>query len=229
MPAISGDIILKVIVGSRAHGLAREDSDYDYRAVFVHPTSRLLSLGAKPNDTAWIEGTPQTEGGKIDDTAWEIGHFLNLATRSNPTILETFVAPVESIVRPTGESLRNLFNAVWEPRAVRDSFIGYGHNQRKKMLDNKDARANKYACAYLRVLYQGSVLLQEGWLPIDMTKTPIYDTLVKWRAGNFTNGEAIDVCAEYEARIQEAWVTCPQTQNFAAINDFLLATRRHNW
>jgi len=40
-------IILKVLVGSRAHGLANKDSDYDYRAVYVLPTSKILSLGYK--------------------------------------------------------------------------------------------------------------------------------------------------------------------------------------
>jgi predicted nucleotidyltransferase len=30
--------ILKVLVGSRAHDLYTEDSDYDYRGVFIYPT-----------------------------------------------------------------------------------------------------------------------------------------------------------------------------------------------
>lgn len=31
--------VLKVLVGSRAHGLHNQDSDFDYRGVYVAPTS----------------------------------------------------------------------------------------------------------------------------------------------------------------------------------------------
>mgnify|MGYP001501964861 CR=1 FL=1 len=43
--------ILKVLVGSRAHGLSTETSDYDYRGVFVQPTETILSLGGKVQTT----------------------------------------------------------------------------------------------------------------------------------------------------------------------------------
>jgi predicted nucleotidyltransferase len=69
--------LLKVLVGSRAHKLHTETSDYDYRGVFVVPTEDFLKIGiAKPQQTSWIEGD-------IDDTSWEIGKFLFLATKCN--------------------------------------------------------------------------------------------------------------------------------------------------
>ena len=80
-------IILKVLVGSRAHGLADENSDYDYRAVYVVPTSKILSINYKYVANTWIEG-------KEDNTAYEIGHFLKLACNCNPTILEVLKAPI---------------------------------------------------------------------------------------------------------------------------------------
>ncbi len=66
------NIILKVLVGSRAHGLHTEESDYDWRGVFVVPTEEIFKVGAKIKDTNWIEG-------KEDNTTWEIGHFMNMA------------------------------------------------------------------------------------------------------------------------------------------------------
>ena len=39
--------ILKVLVGSRAHELHNKNSDYDYRGVFVLPTSEIFSLNYK--------------------------------------------------------------------------------------------------------------------------------------------------------------------------------------
>lgn len=226
--------ILKVVVGSRAHGLADEDSDYDYRGVFLHPTSLMLSLGKKPKDTAWLEGVPvpdyvaDTASGHIDDTSWELGHFLNLATHCNPTILEVFSAPVEAATED-GERLRALLPYIWNPKAVRDAFVGYGINQRKKMLEGKDSRGAKYAGAYLRVLYQALTLLTEGHLPVVMTGTPVIDTLKRWRAGKFTMGEVVDVCKEWQSRVSIAWPICQQEPDLAKVNDFLLDMRKRHW
>ena len=47
--------ILKVIVGSHAHGLATSKSDFDYRGVFVVPTVDLLKIGPKTKETRWIK------------------------------------------------------------------------------------------------------------------------------------------------------------------------------
>src|SRR3954447_11469464 len=105
--------ILKVIVGSQAHGLATERSDYDYRGVFVVPTSELLKIGGDAvKHTSWIEG-------KEDDTSWEISKFLFMATKCNPTVLETFLAPFASHFTESMEQaqlaveLRVLFPYIW--------------------------------------------------------------------------------------------------------------------
>src|SRR5258708_8666676 len=107
--------ILNVLVGSRAHGLNTDSSDYDYRGVFVTPTSELLKLGKRPDQTSWIED-------KIDDTKWEVGKFLFLATKCNPTILEVFKAPtVENANLDQlgwGMELRELFDSVWSSQYV---------------------------------------------------------------------------------------------------------------
>ena len=41
--------ILKVVVGSHAHGLAGPDSDKDFRSVFVLPTAAFFRVGFKSN------------------------------------------------------------------------------------------------------------------------------------------------------------------------------------
>lgn len=109
--------LLKVVVGSQAHGLAGPTSDYDYRGVFAVPTVELLKIGGEDiKHTAWIEG-------KDDDTSWEIGKFLFLATKCNPTILEAFLAPVVH-ADPFSEELRSFFPSVWNSIGVKNAFIG---------------------------------------------------------------------------------------------------------
>lgn len=232
--------ILKVIVGSQAHGLATPTSDFDYRGVFVVPTRDFFKLGVKKIDnTSWIEG-------KDDDTSWEIGHFLNLAVHSNPTILETFLAPAvamdasgkagDRVITSLGLELRSLFPHVWSSQKVMDAFVGYGLNQRKKFFDDKDKRASKYAVAYLRTLYQGWELLTTGTFTIRIADTEIGDILKNWKRMSSTeilqnhSGEVIQLCLQWEKKVKEAYKNNPDKQvNTDAINEFLLKVRKECW
>ena len=125
-------IILKVLVGSRAHNLAGKDSDYDYRAVYVTPTSEILSLNHKYKANCWIEG-------KEDNTSYELGHFLNLAIHCNPSILEVFKAPVYG-GNKDGLELRQLFDYIWNAEQCFNAFAGYGFNSQRGSSSNYDGR-----------------------------------------------------------------------------------------
>lgn len=216
--------ILRVLVGSRAHHLHTAESDSDYRGVFVVPTSDILSLGRTVKNTNWIEGND-------DNTLWEIGHFLQLATKCNPTILETFLSPVEDIT-PLGQELRDLFPDIWNSKYVMDAFIGYSHNQRKKLLEGKDARPHKYATAYLRTLYNAKELLETGTFTIAVGDTEFGDYLrrVKYKDPSISVGEIIDRCNELEAQVRAAYDANPNKQtNEEKVNEFLLKVRKENW
>ncbi len=223
-----GMTILKVLVGSRAHGLARPDSDYDYRGVYVVPTAEILSLDVgqqKPKHTTWQE---KSESGGDDVTAWEIGHYLHLAVHCNPTILEVLAAPATDTTF-WGRQLQHLFPYVWNAVGVRNAFIGYGLNQRKKFLEDKDARPMKYATAYLRTLYQAHVLLTTGVLPINLVDTEVFETLLNWRAGIYTKGEVIDTCLRWQGWVEDAAKQCKHESDPVRLNTFLLDLRRQTW
>jgi len=225
--------ILKVLVGSHAHGLATPESDYDYRAVFVQPTSEILGLGSKPVSNQWIEGD-------VDNTAYEVGHFLFLATKSNPTILETFVAPridprtysvpLGASLPDTGSVLRDLFPYVWDSHAALNAFTGYGYNQRKKFLDNKDNRANKYAVAWLRTLILAHELFTEGTMTLDLTGHPEFERLYEWKYGMWRLGEVMDVTDTWVKKVYEAFDKHEKkTPDLKKVNGFLFDVRRAFW
>ena len=220
--------ILTVIVGSQAHGLATPSSDTDYHSIFIHPTSELLRVGASPTKTSWNEGS---DNWRVDDTGWELGHFLFLATKSNPSILECFLAPVENATED-GMRLRDLFPYVWDSKLVRDAFIGYGLNQRKKYLENKDNRRPKYAAAYLRSLYQGWELLRTGTFTVRIADTPVGDTVQMFKDGLAEPGLVIETCLGWQKAVEDAYDD-PRNQqhkpDFERINDYLLDVRRREW
>lgn len=223
--------ILKVLVGSRSHGLHNEDSDYDYRGVFVQPTSEILKLGSKVKNNSWFEG-------KEDQTMYEIGHFLHLATKSNPSILEVFKAPGQQInPKGTGEKhfsvlgdeLIELFPYVWNPNDAYNAFVGYSCNQQKKMLQKKDGRHAKFAVAYLRTLINLCDLLKTGDFSLEIKDEAIKKDLLRIRSGDFTPGEVIDLA---ESLIEEAKILrdqCKHEPNIDKVNEFLLKVRKECW
>lgn len=214
--------LLRVLVGSQAHGLANPQSDYDYRGVFIQPTQEILKLGNTKRTTSWVEG-------KIDDTSWELGHFLQMAVHCNPTILEVFLSPPMEET-PDGKELRALFPHVWNSNDVKNAFVGYGLNQRKKFLNEKDNRPNKFAAAYLRSLVCGYYLLKEGTFPVNISHLSIGDTIKRFKEGNYSLGEVMDTCKAWEESLIQAYEGNPNKEtNTEAVNEFLLRMRKKHW
>ncbi len=218
-------VILKVLVGSHAYGLADKNSDKDYRAVYVLPTSKILSLGYKYKGNDWIEGDE-------DNTAYEIGHFLHLAIHCNPSILEVFKAPIVEFTKDPEiltdmTQLRQLFPYVWNPQQSFDAFCGYGFNQRKKMLDDKDRRPHKFAVAYIRTLINLIDLLEHKTfsLEVDFMK----DDLLRIKKGAYRKGEVIDITERLQVMAKDRLGKCKHEANIDKINKFLVGIRKKYW
>ena len=236
MTDISTDgVILKVLTGSRAYGLETPESDYDYHGVYVTPTSELLAVGPNaPKSRTWNE-TPEQ-----DSVMWEVGHFLFESTKCNPTMLETFVAPVE-YATPAGYQLRVLLESVISRRRLYDAFLGYAHNQQKKMFTKPDSpleeqpseRAWKFAVQYIRVLLQGERLLRTGEFVLDMHTYDydMHDYLMRIRSGKYSMGWIIDSADGLKRKLELAFTESKvrQEPDFNAVNMYLLDLRREVW
>ncbi|MDE3036098.1 MAG: nucleotidyltransferase domain-containing protein, partial [Nitrospirota bacterium] len=176
--------ILKVLVGSQAHGLAGPESDADYRGVFVIPTTWMFRLDFTYKGLRWTEG-------QEDETSWEVARFLSLATHGHPLVLETFLAPVLT-ADDWGRALLTLFPSVWAPQSSYEAFVSYALTQRKKFLEKKDGRPGKYAMAYLRVLFNVCELLETGSFTVRTVDTSLGETLRQVKADALTTGQIID-------------------------------------
>ncbi len=227
------NMILKVLTGSRAYKLETPESDFDYHGVYMTPTSELLAIGPKPKESIWKEGDE-------DFQSWELGHFLDLAVHCNPTVLETFVAPVEYDT-PYGHELRTLFPYVLTRKRVYDAFLGYSHNQQKKMFNKPDNPAEnqpspqawKFAVQHLRILLQGERLLRTGEFVLDMTAytDDARSLLMDIKRGEFSMGFVIDLADEFKKRLELAFVdsSVREAPDLGAVNMFLLDVRREVW
>lgn len=223
--------ILKCLVGSQAHGLADVNSDFDYRGVYVVPTTEILSLGFNYKGSHWLEG-------ETDQTAYEIGHFLHLAVKCNPSILECFVAPRLNIEDPTGDEwngndfgseLRALFPYVWNPQDAYNAFLGYSLNQRKKMLANELNRANKYAVAYLRTLYNLGSLLHHDSFSLLIEDEEFKQCLIEIKAGKWSSGQVVDKADKLTQFASKMLENCTHKPDISKVNEFLLKVRKEFW
>jgi hypothetical protein len=213
-------VLLKVLVGSHAHGLADETSDKDYRAVYILPTSQILSLGYRYKANDWVEGDE-------DNTAYELGHFLMLAQKCNPTILEVFKAPIIE-AEEDGLFLKKMMSWCWNPNDTFNAFVGYGLNQRKKFLDKKDNRQDKYACAYIRTLIALYQLLTTEDFTVEVPSEH-KEMLMRFKKGNYKIGEVIDEAEKWTNLCKEALPNCEHEPIPTAINGFLLSMRKKYW
>ncbi len=209
--------ILKVLVGSHAHGLATQDSDRDYRSVFVIPTENMFKLGFKPPGTQWAKGP-------VDETAWEVSAFLTLATQGHPLVLETFLAPVE-YTDVWGQRLRTLLPDVWSSEKAFESFVNYAHNQRQKFLEKKNGRPEKYAVAYLRVLQNLCELLETGTFTVHIASTDLGKKILAIKQGEYRTGEVIDIGETLLFTAQKFRAISSHTENLLRLNSFLIDIR----
>jgi len=215
-------LLLKCLVGSRAHGLHTEDSDYDYRGVYVLPTQEILSLSHKYKGSSWIEGNE-------DNTSYEIGHFLELAIKCNPSILEVFIAPPVEMYANWGVRIKMLFDYVWNPKDAFNAFVGYGLNQRKKMLDNNLGRWEKYAVAYLRTLLNLNNLLKTGTFSLEVTDSIWKRMLIKTKNKQYLVGSIIDKAQVLTEEAREYLEDCKHESDKEKVNSFLLEVRKEFW
>jgi predicted nucleotidyltransferase len=84
----NGWLIFETIAGSRAYGLASENSDTDIRGVFILPLDYLLGM----------EYIPQISNETNDIVYFELKRFLELLSKNNPNMLELLAVPDDCII-----------------------------------------------------------------------------------------------------------------------------------
>lgn len=241
-------VILRTLVGSHAHGVADQDSDRDYREVFVIPTSHLLQVprSARPK-MAWQSESRHTD----DEGGWEVENFLEMCMRGHPNALELLWAPmVEGGITPLGLELRELAPSLMSRQAVASSFLGYAKNASHKMLDKETiARNPKWAATYLRVMAIGLHLLRTGILPVNLADAEdgVLDMVKQARAGWLRAGDVIKITDPWEAEIlayrnyrpghkmqgdeliRHRPTPLAEAPNLEVVNDWLFQLRKDNW
>ncbi len=119
-----GRLILRVLAGSRAHGLATDESDHDTRGVCIPGRRRLLGL----------EPFEQHEADGGDRVVFSLAKAVRLALSGNPNVLELLYTAPEDVLHidAYGEELRAARGLFLTSRAG-ERFVRYGVQQLERM------------------------------------------------------------------------------------------------
>src|SRR5690606_7700822 len=115
-------VIYRCVVGSRAFGLATEDSDTDRRGIYLPPAELHWSLYGVPG---------QLENDANQEAYWELQKFLVMALKGNPNILECLYSPLVELATPLAEELLAMREAFLS-RLVYQTYNGYVMSQFKR-------------------------------------------------------------------------------------------------
>lgn len=116
-------IIYQVIVGSQAYGTADETSDIDRKGIFMLPIDMLMS-------DDYIE---QVSDESNNNVYYELGKFMHLLAKSDPTVLELLNAPEDLVeIEADVMSIVKSHNTEFITKTLEKSFGEFAKGQIRK-------------------------------------------------------------------------------------------------
>ncbi|MFG2192481.1 DNA polymerase beta superfamily protein [Streptomyces sp. NPDC048639] len=207
------------VMGSRAFGLATEDSDTDRRGVYVAPTPLFWRFGKPPT---------HVDGPAEEQFSWELERFCELALRANPNVLECLHSPLVERLEATGRELVALRGAFLSAEVHR-TFVRYATGQHRKLRAHIDRHGSprwKHAMHLLRLLASCRDLLTTGELVLDVGAER--ERLLEVKRGEVPWPEVERRMRTLAGEADAAALTTPlpAEPDRARVEDFLIRVRR---
>lgn len=125
--------------GSRAWGFPSKDSDYDVRFIYIHQVEWYLSVF----DNRDVIEVPIND--TLDINGWDIRKALQLARKSNPSLIEWMQSPIVYKQTTTvPEKLRTLINSDFSPKACLYHYLSMAKANYREYLQGELVRTKKY-------------------------------------------------------------------------------------
>lgn len=212
-------VIFQCIIGSRAFGLDDDQSDTDYRGVYLPPAELHWSLYSVPE---------QLDCHETQETYWEIQKFLVLALKANPNVLECLYTPLVEKLTPLGEELLAM-REIFLSRLVYQTYNGYVMSQFKKMqtdIKNQGKVKWKHVMHLIRLLISGIKVLSEGFVVVDAGEYREQLLAIKRGEVPWEETEKLRKSLHQEFDAAFAGTTLPDRPNYEQANEFLIKARR---
>ena len=212
-------VILRCIVGSRAYGLAEDESDTDRRGIYLPPADLHWSLNGIPE---------QLVNATNEDCFWELQKFITLALKANPNTLECLYTPLVEHATPLARELLAMRDAFLSKR-VYQTYSGYVRTQFNKLTARLDSGREvkwKHAMHLIRLLLAGIRTLREQTVPVSVAEHR--ERLLAIRRGEMPWPEVdawrLTLGQEFDDAFSKTQL--PIEPDFARANHLLIKARR---
>ena len=167
-------LLLLGVTGSTAYGLAHAGSDEDRLGIYAVATDRVLGFGFDVGKASHVWTEPE------DVQLHEIGKYLTLVLKGNPTVSELLFLSEHEHVDPRIEDLVAERHRLLGATSIRSAYVGYSVAQAKRLQNRKAEgregfnsdlakRTAKHGRHCFRLLLQAEQLLSTGSLTVDVS------------------------------------------------------------
>jgi len=214
-------VVYRCMVGSKAYGLAVEESDDDVRGVYVPPAELHWSLFGLP-------GQIEFRRGERDEIYWEVEKCVRLALKANPNVLEILWSPMVLFKTEIADELLSIRQCFLSKYIYR-TYRGYVASQMRKM-ENALGRTGKFKAKHamhlIRLLHSGTAALLTGEIRVDVAEHR--DELLAIRRNEFSFEQIMARAEELGQALDKAYETTqlPDAPDYARANTFLIDVRR---
>lgn len=213
------DFILRGIAGSTAHGLAREGSDEDLLGIYWEPTGNLV--GINPPSVRSLTRT----GTSPDYTYHELGKYMSLALKCNPTALELMWLESYTDKDFFGNLLIEKRKLFLSDMGVENAFMGYASDQlRKAQGGNLTAQRAKNARHMFRLLELGTQLRKTGDMQIRVANPQDY-----WDLEDMSVDQWVGLFEKKVIEFSSIDSVLPEHPDYDDLNETLVKFRQGHW
>lgn len=220
------NIILEGVTGSVAYGLNTANSDVDIKGIYLLPIEYVISLRFDPQDTTIDHTNP-------DWVYHEVGKFMSLAAKGNPTITELLYLDGYTQLNHIGQKLIDNRKLFLSTRAVMNAYRGYAFGQAKKLsarqaegLEGYDAsvknRFAKHTRHCFRLLLQCKQLLETGSLTVKVSPE---EREWLFKMGEQTPETVVDSFIAEDKKMEEVKSILPDEPDWEGLDKLLMDIR----
>lgn len=214
-------VIYRCRVGSRAYGLAHEDSDDDVRGFFLPPADLHWSLFAVPEQIERLEDGD-------DEVFWELEKFVRLCLKANPNMLEVLWTPDVIETNEIADELRNIRRA-FVSQHIYKTYSGYVLSQFRRMKNRFEKTGDykvKHAMHLVRLLHSGIHAIRTGDILVNVEDHR--DLLLNIRSGEWSFEEVRQFALKLDDEFQTAFASTklPEQPDLQKVDRFLIRARR---
>lgn len=210
---------LQAVTGSIAYGLNHANSDIDKMSVFIAPTVEVAGLFWASSHESWSDAGPTGD----DNTGHEIGKFLKLVLKSNPTLIELLFMNEYEILDEAGQAMVDLRHKMLYTEGIRSAYLGYATAQRDRIIREFPNHKPKMARHCLRIARQATDLLGTGTFDVHVGDPQEYFELTE------LDFMAMGVKLENALyQIETVESVLPDAPDKKAVHEFLQDVRRNN-